>query len=234
VSPRIHYFASRTALVDTLSERIATLARTCLEQRGAFRIVLAGGTTPRELYQRLRHLPTDWQRWHIYFGDERCLPVGHPDRNDTMAAAAWLDHVAIPAAQIHRVPSGVEVTTAAADYAAVLTHTPGFDLTLLGLGEDGHIASLFPGDLEALNSSQWAVAVSDAPKPPPQRVSMSAWCLSRADAVWFMVTGENKRHALQAWLAGVPLPPQGIEPRAGVDIFTDIALEHTGALSRDR
>ncbi len=220
--PRIHYFATSVLLVDALSSRIATLAKSCLEQRGYFSIVLAGGTTPRELYRQLRHLSTDWQCWHIYFGDERYLPAGDPDRNDSMAATAWLDHVAIPAAQIHRVSTGDSVNTAAAAYASVLQQAPGFDLALLGLGEDGHTASLFPGDRSAHNSAELAVAVTNAPKPPSQRVSMSPACLSMAAAVWFIVTGDSKRPALQAWLAGAPLPPQAIRPRAGIDIFTDI------------
>ena len=221
--PRIHYFATNALLVDALYECIATLAKSCLAQRGHFSIVLAGGTTPRQLYQQLRHLSTDWQRWHIYFGDERYLPSGDPDRNDSMAATAWLDHVAIPADQIHRVATGDNVNTAAASYAVVLQQAPGFDLALLGLGEDGHTASLFPGDLAARNNAELAIAVTNAPKPPPQRVSMSPKCLGMAAAVWFVVSGDSKRQALQDWLAGAQLPPQTIQPAAGIDIFTDIA-----------
>jgi 6-phosphogluconolactonase len=220
--PRIHPFANKALLVDALCQRIATLSGYCLEQRGYFSIVLAGGTTPRELYQQLRHLPTDWQRWHIYFSDERYLPAGDPARNDSMVAAAWLDHVAIPSTQIHRVPTGDNVTTAAASYASVLQLAPGFDLALLGMGEDGHTASLFPGDIAARNSARLAVAVTNAPKPPLQRVSMSPKCLSMAAAVWFIVTGNSKRQALQDWLAGVQLPTQSIQPQVGIDIFTDI------------
>jgi 6-phosphogluconolactonase len=221
--PRIHYFGNSVLLVHALHERIAALAKLCLDQQGYFSIVLAGGTTPRQLYQQLRHLQTDWRGWHIYFGDERHLPAGDPARNDSMAATAWLDHVAIPVAQIHRIPTGDNVNRAAASYATVLQQAPGFDLALLGLGEDGHTASLFPGDTVACNSGELAVAVTTAPKPPAQRVSMSPKSLSLATAVWFIVTGEGKRQALQAWLAGAQLPPQSIAPRAGVDVFTDIA-----------
>jgi 6-phosphogluconolactonase len=220
--PRVHHFDNSLLLVDALYERIAALARSCLEQQAYFSIVLAGGTTPRQLYQQLRHLPTDWRSWHIYFGDERYLAPGDPDRNDSMAATAWLDHVAIPVAQIHRIPTGDNVITAAASYASVLQQAPGFDLALLGLGEDGHTASLFPGDIAACNSTELAIAVTNAPKPSPQRVSMSPKCLSMAAAVWFIVTGDSKRQALQAWLAGAQLPPQTIMPCSGVDVFTDI------------
>lgn len=222
MTPHIHHFATEAILVDALCARIATLANSCLKQRGYFSIVLAGGATPRKLYQQLRHLPTDWQRWHIYFGDERYLPAGDPERNDSMAAATWLNHVAIPSTQIQRVPTGDNVSMAAASYASVLQLAPGFDLALLGLGEDGHTASLFPDDLAAHNSAELAIAVTNAPKPPSQRVSMSPKCLSTAAAVWFIVTGNSKRQALRDWLSGMSLPPQTIKPRAGIDIFTDI------------
>jgi 6-phosphogluconolactonase len=220
--PRVHEFSTQALLVEALTSRIAALANACLEQHGYFSIVLAGGTTPRTLYQHLRFLSTDWRRWHIYFGDERYLPVGDPQRNDSMAAAAWLDHVPIPPAQVHRVPSANNVAAAAHSYASILEQAPGFDLALLGLGEDGHTASLFPGDNAAINNAALAVAIADAPKPPPQRVSMSPVCLGRAAAVYFVVTGDSKRQALRDWLAGVQLPPQAIKPPNGIDIFTDI------------
>jgi len=222
--PRVHCFASGALLLDALYAGIDAMAGQCLAQRGRFSIILAGGNTPRALYQRLRLLATDWRCWHVYFGDERCLRAGHPERNDTMASAAWLDHVAIPASQVHRVPAGEDAIAAASAYAEVLACAPGFDLALLGLGEDGHTASLFPGDARLGAATELAIGVIDAPKPPPQRVSMSAACLGTAGAVWFVVSGEAKRPALQAWLDGAPLPPRWIRPHAGVDVYTDIAI----------
>ncbi|MEZ5504362.1 MAG: 6-phosphogluconolactonase [Halioglobus sp.] len=221
---RIHYYAGPVQLVDALYNGIAGLSARCLEQRGCFSVVLAGGSTPQPLYRRLRHFATDWQRWHIYFGDERWLPVGDPGRNDAMAAAAWLDHVPIPSQQVHRIAPGTSVVDAAAAYAAVLEHARGFDLALLGLGEDGHTASLFPGDPLVGQGDTLAIAVTNAPKPPAQRVSMSARCLSSAAAVWYMVTGPGKREALESWLGGAQLPPEHIRPRNGIDVFTDITL----------
>ena len=223
--PRIHRFVSNDLLIKELCERIAILANECLDRHGYFSVILAGGETPRELYRHLRHIATDWQHWHIYFGDERFLPGGHFERNDTMATTAWLDYVAIPRAQIHAVPVRCNVNTAAADYAAILQQAPGFDLALLGLGEDGHTASLFPGDVPPDNATALAIAVTHAPKLPARRVSMSPQCLSLSSAVWFVVSGSNKRKILEAWLAGAPLPPQAIAPHAGIDIFTDLDSE---------
>ena len=223
--PRIHRFVSNDLLIKELCERIAMLANECLDKHGYFSVILAGGETPRELYRQLRHIATDWEHWHIYFGDERFLKIGDFERNDTMAKAAWLDYVAIPRAQIHAVPARDNVNTAAADYAAILQQALGFDLALLGLGEDGHTASLFPGDVPPDNATALAIAVTHAPKLPARRVSMSPQCLSLSSAVWFVVSGSNKRKILEAWLAGAPLPPQAIEPHAGIDIFTDLDIE---------
>lgn len=227
MTPRIHRYQSQAALVDALYGRIAELAAQCCAGRGSFRIVLSGGTTPQALYRRLRALDTDWTRWQIYFGDERFLPEGDAQRNDTMAGAAWLDHVALPATQIHRVPYRADVQAAATAYAAVVAQAPGFDLVLLGLGEDGHTASLFPGDARIHDRAALVLAVTAAPKPPPQRVSMSAARLSNAAAVWCIVTGDAKRPALRRWLQGEPGPVQAIRPPDGIDVFTDLDISET-------
>lgn len=198
------------------------LANQCIAANGRFIVVLSGGSTPAALYRRLGHIKTDWQRWHIYFGDERYLPAGHPERNDTLARQTWLDHVPIPAAQIYAVPYAGSVYAAAAAYDALLAQTPRFDLVLLGLGEDGHTASLFPGPAAHANGLLYTIAVSDAPKPPAERISMNTQRLSEADAVWFLITGESKRKALTEWISGNDLPPCHIAPEGGVDIFTDL------------
>lgn len=98
--------------------------------------MLAGGSTPRPIYARLVELDTPWNQWHIYFGDERCLPIGHPERNDTMVREIWLDKVSIPVNQIHAVPAQLGPTAGAKRYAHELIGLGPFDLTLLGLGEE--------------------------------------------------------------------------------------------------
>jgi 6-phosphogluconolactonase len=180
--------------------------------------VLAGGDTPRTAYQRLPERPADWAAWHVYFGDERCAPRGDPSRNSRMAGDAWLDHVALPPPQLHTIPAELGAVAAAKAYAGALQHVGEFDLVLLGLGEDGHTASLFPAhEWGEAPGSPDALAVFGAPKPPRERVSLSAARLSRARQVLFLVSGESKRQALAHWRAGKRIPAGAITPAGGVD-----------------
>lgn len=217
---RWHNFPDAAALQQAAAERILRAAAQAGARRGVFRIVLAGGTTPRGVYALLRESAADWAAWQVYFGDERCLPPSDPERNSRMAASAWLDHVAIPPGRIHPIPAELGAEPAAAAYARELAGVGEFDLVLLGLGEDGHTASLFPG--QAWGEAPGAPAVlpvSGAPKPPPQRVSLSARRLSQAREVLFLVSGAGKRQAVADWRAGKAIPAGAIMPGSGVDIY---------------
>lgn len=222
---RWHSYPDIEALKRNVVDKITKYAQQCIESRGAFHIVLAGGATPRIIYQALRNIKTDWFAWHIYFGDERCLEVGAMERNDTMAQESWLNHVSIPVNQIHAIPAELGNQDGAKYYARILKGIENFDLVLLGLGEDGHTASLFPG--HALGSEENApavLAVNDAPKPPSERISLSARRLSQANQVWFLVTGETKRWAIETWQHEQIVPALSICPLRGVDIYTDLDL----------
>lgn len=206
-------------------QRILDVAAQAIKQRGRFLLVLAGGSTPLAVYQMLRTATADWPNWQIYFGDERCLPADDAERNSRMAAEAWLDHVAIPPEQIHRIPAELGATAAARAYAQTLQGLGDFDLVLLGLGEDGHTASLFPGqDWGLAATAADVLAVFDAPKRPAQRVSLSAARLSRAREVLFLAAGAAKREAIHLWRTGAPLPATAIKPAAGVDVLVESAL----------
>lgn len=203
---------------------IVQAAAQAIAARGAFHLVLAGGTTPRAIYEALRTLPEQWNAWHLYLGDERCLPPDHPERNSFMARQAWLAHVAIPAAQIHPIPAEQGADSAAAAYADTLHGVGDFDLVLLGLGEDGHTASLFPDHAWGTEAdAPTTLAVHDAPKPPPARVSMSTRRLSQARQVLFVVSGASKREAVARWRAGESIPARSIAPASGVDVLVETA-----------
>lgn len=222
---RWHAFSNERALQQAAYEAILASAAQATHERGQFHLVLAGGSTPRGIYHMLSAAQTDWSAWHIYFGDERCLPTDDSGRNSRMAAAVWLDCVPIPSVQLHPIPAELGAFRAAQLYAATLKSVGDFDLVLLGLGEDGHTASLFPDhDWGAPPGSPDTLAVFDAPKPPPQRVSLSAARLSRARKVIFLVSGESKHRAVAEWRAGKDIPARAIMPVAGVDVLVESAL----------
>lgn len=185
--------------------RIAGLATRAIARRGVFRIALAGGETPRRCYERLRGLEVDWMRVQVYFGDERCLPRGDAGRNDSMAYDALLKHVPIPQGNVHAIPAELGAREAAAAYETVLAGGEPLDLVLLGMGEDGHTASLFPGN-PALESGATVVPVFEAPKPPPDRVSLGLSALNAARERIFLVAGAGKRNALERLAYGASLP----------------------------
>ena len=220
---RWHVFPDTKALKKQAVKEIVKAAKEAIAQRGVFNLVLAGGTTPREVYEKLRDIKTNWSAWYIYFGDERCLPANHPDRNSVMALTAWLEYATVPHSQIFIIPAEQGSTLGAEVYDKLVNDVV-FDLVLLGLGEDGHTASLFPGhDLGLTDDAPAAQAVHDAPKPPSERISLSARCLSDAKKVIYLVTGESKRQAVSDWRAGKPIPASLIAPKNGVDILLEEA-----------
>lgn len=221
---RWHVYPDADVLYERAARIVARIANEAIAARGAFHLVLAGGGTPQEVYRRLRDTNAAWPAWHVYFGDERCLPADHPERNSMMAVASWLRHVPVPPAQIHVIPAEQGAEPAACAYTAVVDRIAHFDLVLLGLGDDGHTASLFPGrDWGTGPAAPAVLAVHDAPKPPPDRVSLSARRLSTAGQVLFLVTGERKREAITRWRAGENIPARAIVPTAGVDVLLETA-----------
>jgi 6-phosphogluconolactonase len=222
---RWHIFNTTAELEQAATHAILQAAQKAISLRGAFHIVLAGGTTPRRIYESLRNADADWAAWHVYFGDERCLPADDVERNSMMAAQAWLNHVAIPLTQIHFIPTEKGAQTAARAYTQTLVGIELFDFVLLGLGEDGHTASLFPDhELGNMANPPTVIVVENAPKYPPQRISLSAHRLSAARKVIFIVSGAKKQQAVKDWRNGVAIPAATISPTSGVDVYLEAAL----------
>ncbi|HQY33275.1 6-phosphogluconolactonase [Actinotalea sp.] len=189
-------------------------------------VVLTGGTvgiaTLAEVCASPLRDAVDWTGVHLWWGDERFLPTGHPDRNETQARTALLDALAVPAANVHPMagPGAPGITTpedSAAAYAADLARfapepdgddhgpagaVPAFDVVLLGMGPDGHVASLFPGHLALAVDDRSAVGVHGSPKPPPLRVSLTFAALAHARQVWVVAAGAEKADAVARALAG--------------------------------
>lgn len=216
---RWHFFSTADEVAKAVCSQILEVARAAIDHKGQFKLVLAGGSTPEKVYRLLAEADADWTNWHIYFGDERCLPADHPERNSFMANRTLLDKVAIPALQIHPMLAELGPEQAAAHYSQVIDEADGFDMVLLGMGEDGHTASLFPGHRHPVD--ELAHAVYESPKPPPERVSMSAKALSNTQTLLFLITGTSKQQAVKQWRSGENLPVASINPAYPVDIYID-------------
>jgi len=181
--------------------RFEAWARAAVAERDRFVVCLTGGSTVSQYYPTLVDADVDWSTVHVLFGDERAVGPDHPDSNARACREAFLDHVGIPAAQVHRMEGELaDPDQAAARYAEVLRRVAGappvIDLLHLGLGPDGHVASLFPGHPGLEETGRTVFSVPDSPKPPPRRVTLSLPVLTASREVWLFAHGENKRAVL--------------------------------------
>ncbi|WP_333873454.1 6-phosphogluconolactonase [Methylobacter sp.] len=219
---RWHYLETAEQVADAACQQILNAATSAISERGKFKLVLAGGSTPEKVYRLLAESNANWANWanwFIYYGDERCLPADHQDRNSLMASRVFLDKVAIPAQQIYTMPAELGPEVAADRYKLAVTKAGMFDMVLLGMGEDGHTASLFPGHQH--QQDELVHAVYNSPKPPPERVSISAKALSNTRELIFLITGTNKQEAVNLWRSGEDLPVAMIKPENPIDIYID-------------
>ena len=210
---------------QTVAEKACLLikqaADIAISKKAIFRIVLAGGTTPGHIYQMLAKENYNWSQWEFYLGDERCLPIDSEERNSQMAMTTWLNDIDVPTENIHFIPAELGAETAAKQYAETIRSKMPFDLVLLGMGEDGHTASLFPGHEH--NKDELTHAVYDSPKPPSDRVSMSASTLSNSHHVLMIVTGAGKKEPVKAWQNGTIIPIAQISALEHLTIMLDEA-----------
>lgn len=184
-------FSVLDAPEDVAAAAAADIAATIAD--GARTLVLAGGTTPRRCYEILSGMDVEWGRVTILFGDERCVRPDHPDSNYRMAREALLDRVA--PATVHRMPAELGPEEGAELYSHVVASLAPLDIVVLGVGEDGHTASLFPAH-PAVHAKGWAIGIRDAPKPPAQRVTLTMPALLGARHVIILATGAGKADAV--------------------------------------
>lgn len=239
---------SPAELAQAAARRVVTLGREALAARGCFRMALAGGNTPRALYRVLaepeNRSALDWAHVEVFFSDERDVASEHSDSNFRMASETLLQHVPIPASNVHPMRTArVSLRRDAARYAAMLRRRvplgesgwPQLDLILLGLGADGHTASLFPGTC-VLHERQLTVAAVYVPQQRGWRLTLTLPVLDHAHHLLFLVSGQSKAEALAAALSepreGKPSPVQLLRPRGQVEWFCDRAA--AGPSSRDR
>jgi 6-phosphogluconolactonase len=222
-APRLTIVDDAPALADAAAGAIVDAAVTAVAARQRFTVALAGGATPRETYMRLAGVPfaeqVPWDRTWVFFGDERCVPPDHAESNYRMASETLLSKVGIPGERVYRMRGEAEDSEAAAmEYARTLATVfetkrgglPRFDLVLLGVGLDGHIASLFPGSPAAKEIFRTVVAVHAAAARIPQRLTLTFPAINAAARVIFLVSGAEKAKTLKAALSDGGLLPAGM------------------------
>jgi 6-phosphogluconolactonase len=228
-------FPSADALMEAAAEVFARCAREATRASGRFSVALSGGSTPAGLYDALAAEPcaarVDWRHVHVFWADERCVPPDAPASNYRMVRQHLLDRVPVPAPNVHRMRGEDDPVEAAATYEQTLRSAFGtpdgpprtalgsrFDLVLLGMGNDGHVASLFPGKTDAAERERWVVA-RRIESPAMWRVSLTPLVINAAAEVVFLVAGREKATALRRVLRGPhqpdSLPAQAIAPGHG-------------------
>ena len=221
-------YADTEAVAGGAAQTFAHLAREAVAERGAFSVALSGGKSPRRVYELLAgerfrdHVP--WPDVHVFFGDERAVPADHPESNYRMASEALLSRVPVPAENVHRIEGVGDAAANASDYESVMrgyfgeADWPRFDLVFLGMGDDGHTASLFPHTRALAEARAWAAA-NWVEKLGAWRVTLTAPAINAARRVIFLVTGASKAERLREVIAGdrdpSRLPAQLIRPRDG-------------------
>ncbi len=243
MKPEVRRYSNLEALSSAAAEFICTLAVEYIHAHGVFTIALSGGKTPELLHEKLAQPPHDsrmtWPRVHFFWGDERCVPPDHPDSNFAMALRVLISKVPVPSQNVHRIPAEIEPPEDAAKaYERILrgffessiksdAHSPSsgtgeplssFDLVLLGLGKDGHTASLFPGDQALEEGRRWVAAVRNPHgSPPVPRITLTLPVINRAGCILFMVSGSGKSEVVHSILedpdrAGQRYPAARVNP----------------------
>lgn len=232
-----------TTLADATAARLLLRLQDAQAQDSPVHVALTGGGMGARVLEAVTASPlrdvVDWTGVHVWWSDERFLPDGDPERNETQARAAGLDALPIPPENVHAVPpppAAAAPDDAAVAYAAELARfappdgagpaVPAFDVLILGVGPDGHVASLFPGNGSLAVVDRTTVAVTDSPKPPPERVSMTFPAIEAAAEVWLVVAGAEKAPAVRRALEGAPateIPAAGVRGRSRTLWLVDLA-----------
>lgn len=231
-APTLRSLADAAAVGEALARSVIDTARECIASRRRFTVALAGGDTPRAAYRLLGsryQYAIDWELVHVYFTDERFVPFEDARNNAAMAVREWLVRVAIPRNQVHAIPTVGGTAAECADrYEGTLRNamSPGetFDLAIMGIGADGHTASLFPGDTRALSERQrWVLAVQAPPGTQPRdRITLTLPVLNGSSRVVFAAVGASKRERVAEALAGrADLPASLVQGREATEWLLD-------------
>jgi len=201
--PVLHSFASAQDIPAALAAFILRAQKESIEKKGRFSLALSGGSLPKQLKGLIGNAAVRWDKWQVFYADERAVALDHPDSNHNLAQSELFDHVPIPPGNIHTIDTTLldDLEELADAYEKELIHEfaqkdsarfPVFDLILLGIGEDGHTCSLFPGHELLAESDGWVAYLDDSPKPPPKRITLTFPVLNHASRVAFVAAGAGK------------------------------------------
>ncbi|CAN5130379.1 6-phosphogluconolactonase [soil metagenome] len=235
---RVLVHADKATLAGSVAARFITKMIDVLDEQESAHVCLTGGTMGSAVLTAINESPArdsvDWSRIDFWWSDERYLPIGHAERNDTQSKAALLDALGLDAERIHSLPAPdaqPDIESAALAYEAELAAAAGdgaryprFDVMFLGVGPDGHIASLFPDHAQVHETQRVVVAETNSPKPPPERLSFTLPVINSSDRVWLVLAGADKAGALGLALAGASVndvPAAGAEGRKRTVFFVD-------------
>jgi 6-phosphogluconolactonase len=235
---RVLVHPDKQALGASVAARFITKIIDVIDEQGYASMAISGGSVSTLVLAAIGQSPAresvDWSKVHVWWVDERWVPQGDPDRNDAGTETDFLAHVSIPAENVHRMAAsdaGLSVDEAAAQYAAELAGAaqngapaPSFDITLLGVGPDGHTASLFPEFPQLAITDRSVVPVSDSPKPPPLRLTLTFPVINASQRVWVILSGAEKASVLGLALAGASIedvPVGGVQGRKRTVFFVD-------------
>jgi 6-phosphogluconolactonase len=242
VGVSIETYPDTGTLVTATGDRLAAAISEAIAARGKALIVLTGGGTGIGLLKHLGSRTVDWSRVHLFWGDDRYVPSNNDERNEKQAREALLDHIDIPADNIHPMPAsdgrfGADLDGAARAYEQTLAAnsetgepTPVFDVHLLGMGGEGHINSLFPHTPAVLETRRMVVGVDDSPKPPPRRITLTLPAVRRSRQVWLVVSGEAKADAVAAAVGGAD--PADVPAAGAIGIEATVWLLDAAAARR--
>ncbi|KAL0950906.1 hypothetical protein HGRIS_007665 [Hohenbuehelia grisea] len=218
-APILNVFANADAIVDALASFVIKAQKDSVEKKGRFTIALSGGSLPKMLRGLIGNPAVKWDKWHVYYADERVVPLDHPDSNHLSCTTNLFSKVPIPTSQIHTIDTSLlhDLEELSDAYEKELIREfaqkdaarfPVFDLILLGMGPDGHTASLFPGHELLAEDDRWVAYIEDSPKPPPKRVTFTFPVINHAARVAFVAAGAEKQDILSTVLdnpeAGLP------------------------------
>lgn len=241
-SPNVNIFESEEQVAIELAKYTASLSDKFVKERGAFTVVVSGGSLIKSL-RKLVEPPyvdsIDWSRWHMFWVDERVVPKDHPDSNYKLAYDGFLSKVPIPPGQVYAINDSLPAEGAADDYETGLKQLvktnilatspvsgfPKFDVMLLGMGPDGHVASLFPGHSLLNENQRWVAFIKDSPKPPPERITFTFPVINSSANIALVVCGSGKAAVVQTALSGNQssnmLPVQMVSPEEQLKWFLD-------------